>query len=198
MAYSLFFLMVHYRTVQKPLSIAFVFQKKSTPWRRWVRGMNWLVDLKFARFVPLTRSFIFYYLLFIYLTKEFSGSAGKRWLCWRPRPGFEPQVCIILHIIFQSRFTCRSTYWGLWCTSKSNVTRPSQDQTKGWDWRYTLNSGQYASRLPGKSNGSLGCWARISQSNLPFGDYHPPGLQFSIFFLYFIFNCYFIFFICLN
>ena len=169
----------------KNRGLMYLFQKnKKGPRRRWLGGEAWLERLNISRVWTTNVLFLLYYLLFIYLTNGFSGSAGKRWLLQHPRPGFESQVCIILHNIFQFRFTCCSTCWGLPYTSRISHPRPSGDQTKGLDLKYTLRLSQLASTLLKKVHKAMINWAWISKSIPLFGDYPP---WFAILFIFLIF-----------
>ena len=70
MAYSLFFLMVHYRTVQKPLSIAFVFQKKSNTMKKMISWHELVGLFENPRAEPTNILVFFYNIYWLFINQN--------------------------------------------------------------------------------------------------------------------------------
>ena len=71
------------------------------------------------------------------------------------------------------------------------------DQAKGKDWESIMYHSQRTCMCLAKVKWTQINGPDLSKFNLHIGVWNPPGLQFSIFFLYFIFNYCIIFFIVL-
>ena len=113
-------------------------------------------------------------------------------MTWVRAPGL-----YYVHIIFPIIFLCRHNLKDYHTPQESLLPRVQLLQIKGSRLMNTINASQHVSRPSGKSNRPRVFGPDYSKSYLQFGT-TPPGLQFSIFFSCFIFNCYFVLFICLN
>ena len=139
------------------------------------------------RALTSTNALCFYIIyLMLYVKRNQTGVVAQVLSLQRPRPGFESQVCIMLHVIFQLKLLCSASVETYHMPSWSKHTRVPDDHTKGIDPRSTMYHSQTHHMLHKKVNGFQAIGPDLLDQHLTNWGY-PPWFAFTIFFIYFLF-----------